>query len=64
MKATRWSIIREAKRLYEQLKAEGVVADDFVVDVWVASSSGPQLRLAEIMVTSLQQIGIEPGPGH
>ena len=48
----------EAKRLYEQLKAEGVVADDFVVDVWVASSSGPQLRLAEIMVTSLQQIGI------
>ncbi len=49
----------EAKKLYDQLVADGVVPRDFVVDVWTAPSSVPRLKMAEIMVTSLQQIGIK-----
>ncbi len=49
----------EAQKMFEKLKDDGVIPDDFVAEVHVANSSPSQVKVAEAMVTALTQAGLK-----
>jgi peptide/nickel transport system substrate-binding protein len=48
-----------AAQKFEELKADGVIAEDYVAEVYVSNSRPNQVKTAEAMVTALNQSGLK-----
>ena len=50
---------QQAQQKVEELKAEGVIDDDFTIDIYVPSSNNSRIKVVEALVTSLRQAGFK-----
>ncbi len=48
-----------AAQKFEELKADGVIPDDYVAEIYVSNSRPNQVKIAEVMVTALNQAGLD-----
>ncbi|MCF8009213.1 MAG: ABC transporter substrate-binding protein [Halanaerobiales bacterium] len=49
----------QAKEMVNQLKSEGIIDNDFTIDIYVPSSDSSRIKVVETLVTSLRQAGFK-----
>lgn len=49
----------KAREMVKNLKEDGVINDDFTVEVYVANSNPSMIKVIETMVTALRQVGLK-----